>query len=65
MSNETLDAETKKKFLILACSLSPENLNCDGEISSAAANRKYQKLMKQWKALEKKVGRKVSEEEVY
>ena len=26
------------------CDLSPENLHCDGEISNAEANRKYNKL---------------------
>jgi len=54
-----------KKFLDLACRLSPENLHCDGEISNAEANRKYRKLMRQWRALEKEVGHKVSEYDVW
>jgi len=30
----------------LDCKLSPENLHCDGEISAAAAKRKYDYLMR-------------------
>ena len=55
----------KSKFNYLACRLSPENLHCDGEISKAEAQRKYRILMKQWRELEKEVGRKVTEEEIW
>ena len=48
-----------KQFLQLYCAMSPENVCCDGEISRAEANRRYRALVKQWKALERKVGRKV------
>lgn len=61
----TLTAEQVAAFLHLACALSPENLSCDGELSRAAVARKYKGLMKQWKALEAKVGRKVTEDEVW
>jgi len=57
--------EQRKKFLDLSCQLSPENLYCDGEISKAEANRKYARLMKEWRTLEREVGRSVDEWEVW
>lgn len=60
-----LTNEIKAKFGNLACALSPENLHCDGEISAAQARTKYRQLMKEWAALEKQVGRKVTENEVW
>ena len=42
-----------EEFSELLCELSPENLHCDGEISVSEANRKYKKLMTQWRKLEK------------
>lgn len=62
---KTLSPEHYEKFLDLSCALSPENLHCDGEISIAEANRKYRRLMTEWKALEKEVGREVTEDEVW
>ena len=60
-----LTNEIKAKFEDLVCALSPENLHCDGEISNAQAQVKYRRLMKEWAALEKLVGRKVTENEVW
>ena len=57
--------EIKNAFISLACALSPENLHCDGEISRSQAQRKYNALMKKWRALEKKIGRQVDEYEVF
>jgi len=57
--------EQHSKFLQLASALSPENLHCDGEISRAEAKRKWVRLMKQWRVLEKEVGRTITESEVY
>ena len=54
-----------EEFSELLCRLSPENLHCDGEISVSEANRKYKKLMNQWRNLEKKLGREYSEGEIY
>ena len=54
-----------EEFSELLCELSPENLHCDGEISVSEANRKYKKLMTQWRKLEKKLGREYSEGEIY
>jgi len=60
-----LTSEQLQSFLSLASSLSPENLYCDGELPHAQAVKKYKALRNQWKALEFKVGRKVTEDEVW
>ena len=60
-----LTIKDKIAFASLSNQLSPENLHCDGEISAAQARVKYKKLMAQWKALEKKVGHSVNEDETY
>ena len=54
-----------ERFSELSSSLSPENLHCDGEISNAEANRKYNRLMKEWHKLEDQVGREVTESEIW
>jgi hypothetical protein len=61
----TLTAEQQKEFVRLVGALSPENLYCDGEISHAQGVKKYKALRKQWWALEIRVGRKVTEDEVW
>lgn len=58
-----LSPELTRAFSDLSCRLSPENLHCDGEITRAQAQRRYNQIMKEWKALEKKAGRKVAESE--
>lgn len=58
-----LSPELKEAFEALACRLSPENLHCDGEISRAQAEKRYRQIMREWRVLENKAGRKVSEEE--
>lgn len=58
--NETLD-----KFIDLASSLSPENLHCDGEISQTEAMRKFRRLTRDWKILEKQVGFEITESEIW
>lgn len=55
----------KQTFLRLASQLSPENLSCDGELPRYRVRSKYARLMKEWKALEREVGRKVTEDEVW
>ena len=57
--------EQKNKFSRLACSLSPENLTCDGELSNAQVRIRHRQLMKEWGALEREVGRTVTEEETW
>jgi len=60
-----ISGELIDQFDELLNQLSPENLHCDGEISNAEADRKYTRLIKKWRALEKIVGRKVSEDEIW
>ena len=65
VKNSVIDQRYLTQFSELSDRLSPENLHCDGEISNTEAQRKYVKLMKAWKRLEKKVGRTVTEEEIF
>jgi len=58
-----LSPELTQAFSDLACRLSPENLNCDGETTRAHAARRYSQIVREWKVLEDKAGRKVSEDE--
>lgn len=60
-----LTKELKRQFSDLAGQLSPENLTCDGMVRGRALQAKASRLRKQWQALEKQAGRKVSEDEVY
>ncbi len=59
------EKEILNDFAGLACRLSPENLCCDGEISRAEVNRRLRQIQKEWKALEKELGRVVSEDQVW
>jgi hypothetical protein len=60
-----LSPAAKDRFRSLACRLSPENLSCDGEISRTEVGRRLREIHSEWKALESKVGRPVSEDEVW
>lgn len=57
--------EIMDDFNDLTCRLSPENLTCDGELSRTEVNRRLAQIRKEWKALEKEIGYKVSEEDVF
>ena len=57
--------ELMAQFRSLVCAMSPENVWCDGEVSAATARRTMARLRREWRALEKKAGRKVSESEVW
>lgn len=48
----------------LSAELSPENLSCDGELSRTTINQKLRAIRGEWKEIEKKLGRKVSEDEI-
>jgi hypothetical protein len=54
-----------QEFLNLTAQLSPENLTCDGELSRSQVVQKKRRLDAQWATLEKTVGRKVTEDEVW
>ncbi len=60
-----LNAALLQEFVDLATALSPEWLTCDGELSQREVNRRYSKLKRQWRALEHKAGRAVTEDEVW
>jgi hypothetical protein len=57
--------EQREKFLNLACQLSPENISWDGERSRSEIDKARKKLMREWAALEREVGRVVTETEVW
>jgi len=60
-----LSKAMKDRFLTLACALSPENISWDGERPKADIARERACLLAQWRALENKVGRPVTEMEVW
>jgi hypothetical protein len=60
-----LTQEQKDRFLELSGALSPENLCCDGMLPRHQVIKRARALHKEWAALEKMVGRKVSEEETW
>ena len=60
-----MNKEQRQKFEFLVGELSPENLHEDGEISNRQAYQKEKKLMKQWRLVEKELGRKVTEDEIW
>ena len=55
----------KEEFQNLACRLSPENLACDGECAMAEWNRRRAQINREWKALEARAGRRVTEDETW
>jgi hypothetical protein len=57
------EEELMKELDGLCGELSPENLSCDGEISSTQIRKKASAIRAEWKEIEKKLGRKVSEYE--
>jgi hypothetical protein len=62
--NSVIEKRYLTQFKDLLIKLSPENLTCDGELSTSESGRKLKKLLKDWKRLEKKVGRFVGEDEI-
>jgi hypothetical protein len=60
-----LTVELKAQFVSLAARLSPENLSCDGELSRSKVAARRKAIIKEWTALEKQAGRRVSEDETW
>jgi len=56
--------EQKRRFVDLACDLSPENLSCDGELSGAETDRRRAHVLASWAALEHECGQSVPQETV-
>lgn len=65
LAGQTGEDQLMHDFSRLTTALSPENLSCDGELSYSKANAKKRKLMTEWRALEGKLGRTISEDEVW
>lgn len=57
------EEELMKELDGLCCELSPENISCDGEISITQIRKKASAIRAEWKEIEKKLGRKVTEDE--
>ena len=60
-----LTDHVKGGFIRLAGELSPENLSCDGECSDAEVRQRRSNIMRQWKELERRAGRTVTEDEAW
>jgi hypothetical protein len=60
-----LNLDQLGQFIRLSVQLSPENLTMDGELSRSQVQKRTSALHAQWKALEKAIGRKVTEDEVW
>lgn len=58
-------ADLHEDFVTVAANLSPENLSCDGEASATYIRRRRRELQMMWAELEKKLGRTVTEDEVW
>ena len=57
--------EQEQAFINLASRLSPENLCCDGLATKAQVRKRLAQIRREWKALEKEVGRKVTENQAW
>ncbi len=57
--------ECRNVFSLLMGSLSPENLTCDGELSSAKVKSKFRKLRRAWETLELIYGEPVKESDAW
>lgn len=65
MKAQSLTTDVQAKFLALSVALSPENLTCDGEATRGQIACRHRLLTERWRALERRVGRRVSEAEVW
>ena len=59
-----IKAGLRNKFEALVNRLSPENLSCDGECTVAQQRSRYNLILKEWRTLERQVGRVVTEDEI-
>ena len=59
------EAEIYSWFYNLLNELSPENLCCDGELSTTAVNKKQKKINREWRQLETLIGHRVNDEMIY
>jgi len=64
-TTDSLDDDLMRQFAELANALSPEQLDCDGEVPPREVKRRRARLQRQWRALERQAGRVVTEDEVW
>lgn len=62
---ENSDESIWAELINLVSALSPENLSCDGEASASYIRSKRAEINKKWAVCEKRLGRKVTEDEVW
>lgn len=60
-----MEDRIKNKFFSLVSRLSPENLHMDGEASKSQVIKRLREIKREWRALEKELGRKVYEDEIW
>lgn len=56
--------EMFEHFFNIMIQLSPENLCCDGELTMRQVRARSRQLLHEWAALEREVGRKVTQSEI-
>ena len=57
--------EIRKRFVDLACRLSPENLSCDGELSRSQVAARHTQIKREWAELENLYGSTVTEDQAW
>jgi len=65
MTAEWIPEKALHKFFELQGQLSPENLHMDGEATTAQVRSQENRIRKEWKALEKSIGRKVEDRDIW
>lgn len=64
-SSKMNQEQIRQGFMRLASELSPENLTCDGELSSSEVRLKQERIKTEWAALERRYGSPVNESDVW
>jgi hypothetical protein len=59
-----LSREDMNKLEELCTRMSPENVCRDGEATETEVNQAFKQIDNEWKAIEKKLGRKISREQI-
>ncbi len=62
--SKTIPPALFERFDALCCRLSPENVCGDGEYPRAYVRKLHSAIMREWAALEREAGRKVTQEEI-
>ena len=65
MTNAEIPERVFHRFFELSCRLEPENLYMDGEATPAQVRSRKSTILKEWKVLEKEIGRKVEDRDIW